>query len=122
MILILQEYILASIKNIAIESNLNGIFLNVPQNSKFPYLYLGEFFARDISLMHQQREEVSFKIILFYRDKRAKNHYEIIKKIKSTLQSNQQISLQYESEKFITMTDGITEQIIINYKAMIKSC
>ena len=120
MITILQDYVLNKLADLASNEKLKGIYLNVPANSKFPYVYIGDFASKDLSVFSKKRVEINFKIILYHRDKRAKYNYEIIKEIKNRLISNENILIYFTSEKLITEKDGITEQIALSYRSIVE--
>lgn len=116
----IQDYILSKLASLTINHSINGIYLNVPANSKFPYIYIGDFSSKDLSVSGKKREEILFKIILYYRDKRIRYNYQLMKDVKNSLFSDEKILLYFLGEKLISDKDGITEQIILNYRAVIE--
>lgn len=119
MILKLQQVIYQLLNKESITKHVQGIYYKVPPNSRFPYIYIGDFYSKNRSTRDQEINEIYFKINLYIRDKSIEFINIIEKEIKKSLQSNQETIISYIEEKLILQNDGITQKLGLTFKALI---
>ncbi len=122
MILYLQQFLYNLLNNELINKKLQGVYFQVPANSYFPYIYIGNFNSKDISTKTEEIAEIHFKLIIYTRDKSLKSMLELSNIIKNMLNVNGQekISLmKCMDEKLSLQNDGVTHQIILKFKALV---
>lgn len=117
MILNLQQFIYQQLNQKNITDKIVGIYYQVPANSKFPYIYIGDFHSKDISTKDRERAEIYFKLSLYLRDKSLKSMLELGEDIKRELRSNEIMMIKCFEEKIILQNDGITQQIMMIFRA-----
>jgi hypothetical protein len=116
MIIKLQQFIFKKLNQKIITSKVSGIYYQVTSNSYFPYIYVGDFNSKDISTKDREYAEITFSINIYFRDKNLKQMLEVAELIKQLL-SRVEIYIKYSDEKILQQLDGITQQIIITFKA-----
>ena len=119
MILFLQEWLYSKLNIAKINQNITGIYYYVPSNSKFPYLYIGDFHSKNRSTKTQHIEEIKFQIVIYSRDKGLKNILNIAQEIRKLIHSDQQFLINYLEEKIMLQNDGVTHQISMYFKAIV---
>ena len=117
MILKLQDFIYKKLSNIA--GKVVGIYFQVPANSKFPYIYIGDFHSKNKSTKQEIIEEIYFRLIVYSRDKSLKFMNELADDIKKLLYKNDGIIIHYMEEKVSLQNDGITHQVSMSFKAIL---
>lgn len=95
-----------------------GIYFQVPPNTKFPYIYIGDFHSKNISTKDQHIEEVNFKIVIYLRDKSDKLLLIISNKIKNILSCDSYNLLYFKELEINSQNDGLTKQVIISFRAL----
>ena len=116
MILYLQQFIYQQLNKKQITDKLVGIYYQVPANSIFPYIYIGDFHSKDISTKDREILDISFRLNIYLRDKNLKSMLELAEEIKETLKDNETMMMRCFEEKVILQTDGITQQIVMLFK------
>lgn len=122
MLLYLQQFIYKKLDIDSIKNKVNGIYYHVPSNSYFPYIYIGDFYSKDRSVIGQEISHLNFKIIIYLRDKSLKPALELSKNIKKVLDINGEYKVAFIrciEEKISLQNDGITYQINMRFKAII---
>lgn len=119
MIIYLQEYIYSNLNVKSINDKVSGIYYQVPANSKFPYIHIGGFNSKDISVKGFKIKEIYFKLSLYLRDKSIKSMLNLSNDIVNKLKSNENILLHFIEERLDIHNDGITQQVTMNFKAII---
>lgn len=122
MILHLQEFLYQVLNVEAINKRVKGIYFQVPSNSYFPYLYIGDFYGQDISNIGKKLEEINFKVTLYVRDKSLKNALELAEEIKAVLSVKERgkiAFIRFIEERVLTQNDGITQEINMKFKTVI---
>jgi hypothetical protein len=120
MILALQEIIYQKLNIAEIKNKVSGIYYYVPSNTKFPYIYVGDFYSKNKSIKSSRIEEVNFRIIIYVRDKSLKSMLELGFFVKRRLNSSDGVIIYYLDEKVSLQNDGITHQIAMNFKAIME--
>jgi hypothetical protein len=87
MILKLQQTIYNHLNQKKFTDQLKGIYYQVPSNSSFPYIYIGDFNAKDISTKDRQLAEITFKINIYLRDKNLRVMLELSSEIAQELKT-----------------------------------
>jgi hypothetical protein len=118
-ILFLQEWLYSKLNVAQINQNITGIYYYVPANSKFPYLYIGDFYSKNRSTKTQHIEEIKFQIVIYSRDKGLKNILNLAQEIRKLIQSDQQFLINYLEEKIMLQNDGVTHQISMYFRAIV---
>ncbi len=116
MITKLQQFIFKQLNQKIITSKVSGVYYQVTSNSYFPYIYVGDFYSKNISTKDREYAEITFNINIYFRDKNLKPMLEVARLIKEVLLSGE-IYIKYTEEKIFQQLDGITQQIIITFKA-----
>lgn len=122
MILYLQQFLYQILNKEAINNQVNGVYYQVPANSSFPYIYIGDFNSKDISGMNQEIVEIHFKLVIYLRDKSLKSMLELSQEIKRvlTLNRKEKVALmRCVEEKMSLQNDGVTHQINMRFKAVL---
>ena len=120
MILTLQENIYQKLNIAEIKNKVSGIYYYVPTNTKFPYIYMGDFYSKNKPIKSCRIEEINFKIVIYVRDKSLKSMLELGYFVKERLNSSDGIIIYYLDEKVSLQNDGITHQIAMNFKAIME--
>jgi hypothetical protein len=118
MILGLQEIILDNLSKSEAAKRVEGIYYQVPSNSKFPYIYIGDFHSKDISTKTKERREINFKVSLYLRDKSQKFIIEMSESIRQSLKIKG-LFIKCLEEKMSLHSDGITRQITMIFKMVV---
>lgn len=116
MILYLQHYLYQQLTNAIITDKITGIYYQVPANSNFPYIYLGDFHSKDASVKDKEKLIISFKLSIYLRDKSIKAMLELAQDIKLILKSNKLVMIKCFEEKIILQNDGVTQVIMLLFK------
>lgn len=122
MLLYLQQFIYQKLDIDSIKNRVQGIYYQVPYNSYFPYIYIGEFHSKDRSVVNQEILDINFKIIIYLRDKSLKNMLDLSKNIKGVLNVNGEdkvVLMRCLEEKIKLQNDGVTHQINMKFKAIV---
>lgn len=119
MIIKLQQFIFKQLNQPIITSKVSGIYYQVTSNSYFPYIYVGDFISKDISTKDREYFEISFKLQIYFRDKNLKTMLELAKLIKQLLFS-EEMMIKSTEVRIQKQIDGVTEQIIMLFKAKLK--
>ncbi|MCT4635171.1 MAG: hypothetical protein N4A31_02850 [Rickettsiales bacterium] len=122
MLLYLQQFIYQKLDIDSIKNQVKGIYYQVPYNSYFPYIYIGEFNSKNRSVVNQEILDANFKIIIYLRDKSLKNMLEISRNIKGVLNINGEdkvVLMRCLEEKISLQNDGVTHQINMKFKAVV---
>jgi len=122
MILYLQRFIYAELNKPDISDFVTGIYYQVPVNTKFPYIYFGNFVSKDISAKDQRLQNISFKIVIYQRDQSLKSMLGITDKIIKKLSFTGDeyiVSTHCLEQKINLQNDGITHEIILMFKALV---
>ncbi len=115
-----QDYLREQICSNKSIANELGIYFSVPSNSKFPYIYIGDFVCKDASVKLRRITEINFNIFIYYRDKRGKYYLRFAKEVENTLLLSEIIKIKYKGLKISSHSDGVTEHICLLYKALIE--
>lgn len=124
MILYLQEFLYKILNTGDITKKVKGVYFQVPSNSYFPYIYIGDFYGQDISNIAKKLEDINFKITIYVRDKSLKNTLELSEEIKRVLSIKERDKIafiKFIEEKIITQHDGVTQEINMKFKALISA-
>lgn len=119
MIFLLKEFIYKKLNVDLIKKIVTGIYFQVPQNSKFPYIYIGDFNHKNISTKDQNMANINFKLIVYSLDKSLKFITELSESIKKLLKPDVSILLNLVEEKISLQNDGLTYQIIMTFSSII---
>ena len=122
MILYLQQFIYKKLDKKFITYQVRGIYYQVPPNSYFPYIYIGEFNSKNRSVIGQQISMINFKITIYLRDKSLKPMLDLSRGIKNILNINGEdkvASIRCVEENISLQNDGITHQINMKFKAIV---
>ena len=122
MILYLQQFIHQILNNNSINKKVQGVYFQVPANSYFPYIYIGEFNSRDVSTKDMEIAEIRFKLVIYLRDKSLKSMLELSKEIKGILNINAKDRVAFVKcveEKVSLQNDGATHQISMEFRALV---
>ncbi len=122
MLLYLQQFIYQKLDIDSIKNQVKGIYYQVPYNSYFPYIYIGEFNSKNRSVVNQEILEVNFKIVIYLRDKSLKNMLKLSRNIKEILNINGEdnvVLMRCLEEKISLQNDGVTHQINMKFKAVV---
>ena len=119
MILQLKDFIYKKLNVELITRNVTGIYFQVPSNNKFPYIYIGDFYHKNISTKDQNIGNIYFKIIIYSRDKSLKFMIDLSKNIKLQLKLDAGILINLVEENFNLQNDGLTHQIIMTFNSII---
>ncbi len=119
MILFLQQYIYQLLNIDLITKNVKAIYYQVPDNSSFPYIYIGDFNSKYISSKDRVIAKVNFKLIIYLRDKSLKSMLLLSQEIKKILKVDQRMIMRCIEEKISLSSDGITKQINLTFKVIL---
>lgn len=122
MILYLQQFIYNKLDNNFIKDQVKGIYYQVPSNSYFPYIYIGDFNSKDRSVIGQKISYINFKVIIYLRDKSLKPTLELSQDIKGILNvegEDKVVFIRCIEEKISLQNDGVTHQINMKFKAVV---
>ncbi len=119
MILFLQQYIYQLLNIDLITKKVKAIYYQVPDNSNFPYLYIGDFNSKYISSKDRIIAKISFKIVIYLRDKNLKSMLLLSQEIKKILKIDHQMIIRCIEDKITINNDGITKQINLTFKAIL---
>lgn len=124
MILYLQQFISEKFNNLPqILNQVKSIYIQTVVNSSFPYIYIGDFNSKNISTKNNDLVEVHFKVIIYFRDKNIKPMLRVADEIKKILHIDAEekvVLLRYINELVQIQNDGVTQQIILNFRAIVK--
>lgn len=118
MIYQLMQEIIKILANQDLQDKINGIYFTVPANTKFPYIYIGEFLSKDISTKDHLKTLIQFKLLIYSRDKNDKNILSLSDEIKSLFRAQNKNFYKIIDEKLTCQNDGITHQITLNLKTI----
>ena len=123
MILYLQQFIYQKLNQPNISNQVNGIYYQVPANTKFPYIYFGNFVSKDISAKDIAFHDIRFKLTLYLREKSLKSMLLLTRIITQILSCNGKdkiISMRCLEQKINLQNDGVTHEIILSFKALVE--
>jgi hypothetical protein len=123
MILYLQEFIQQKFNShLSVLKKVNAIYYQTPASGSFPYIYVGEFNSKNISTKDIEIAEIHWKLTIYLRDKSLKSMLTLaqdIRKILDIKSEERVILIKCLEEKVSLKNDGITQQIIMNFKTII---
>lgn len=119
MILLLKNILSSKLKNDFLLGNVTGVFYYVPHNTKFPYVYIGDFQSKNISTKDQDLEEINFKLIIYSRNKSLEEILEIANILRKILKLDQKIILNFIDQKLTLQNDGVTHQLVMNFQSVL---
>ena len=123
MILYLQQFIQQKFNsNPSILKKVNAIYYQTPASGSFPYIYIFDFNSKNISTKDIEIAEIHCKLTIYLRDKSLKSMLVLAQEIKKILDIRSEeriILMKCLEEKVSLKNDGITQQIIMHFKAII---
>jgi hypothetical protein len=122
MIEYLQQFLYEKLTRNTQLNEIKGVYFQSISGASFPYIYIGDFVAKNISSASIYINEIHFNISLYSREKSQKIMFSIIDKIKEQITINIEdkiILLHLKDEKIINQNDGITQQYIMKFKCII---
>ena len=119
MILFLQQYIYQLLNVDLITRNVKAIYYQVPDNSNFPYIYIGDFYSKYVSSKDKVIAKIHFKIAIYLRDKSLRSMLLLSEEIKKILKIDKQMIIRCVEEKITISNDGITKQINLIFKVIL---
>ncbi|MEK6733483.1 MAG: DUF3168 domain-containing protein [Pseudomonadota bacterium] len=114
MILKLQEQLYKKL-NINEIASKASVYFQVPQNSKFPYIFIGDFLSKDKSTKTSKLEEINFKISIYFRDKNLRNMLMLSKEIRELLIADK---INFLEQRVSILNDSITYSINMQFKTI----
>lgn len=119
MILKLQQLLFQSLHCKEITDLVSGIYYQVPNDTKFPYIYIGDFISENISTKDQVIYKINFKLILYFRRKEMKIMMQLSELIKMKIsRMEEKNSINHLKDIVNLNNDGVTQQIIINFSTI----
>lgn len=123
MILYLNQFLSSKFNNSSeVLNQVKSIYVQTAANSNFPYIYVGDFHSKNISTKNTEAAEIYFKVTIYSRDKNIKSMLKLTSEIRKLLHidgENKIVLIRYLSEVVHLQNDGITQQIIMNFRAII---
>lgn len=123
MILYLQQFIQNKlITDLNVSKLVKAVYVQTVASSNFPYIYIGDFNSKNISTKDCEIAEIYFKAIIYFRDKNIKNVLEVSRNIKRLFNIDNEmkiILMRYLNEVVNLQNDGITQQIVMNFRALV---
>ena len=119
MILLLQQWIYQQLNQPLVSKQVKGIYYQVPVNSNFPYIHIGDFHSKDISTKDKEIAKIYFKLVIYTRDKSLISMLELGSQLIKILKANHTMLISCLEEKINQQNDGVTQQISMTFKAII---
>lgn len=122
-----QKYIYEILKNNAqLCQNVQGIYLSVQQDAKYPFILINLLELKDVSKYSKKIYEIDYEIAIFSRERsqepilKIADHVTDLMGLQSAgIAPANLISMKKNSMEWIRGSDGTSNKLVMKYKAML---